>query len=218
MKKAGKIIAFLIIISLLVVPLAACAEGQGPTGPQGPQGPPGPKGDRGPIGQPGKPGPTGSVGDTGPEGETGATGEQGEQGEMAPVAQITIGWDEDWDYFAGAAPIPWPATVWYAWLDMPLVILGACFPEDELVTITICDRNCVWAEVETNDCGAFGIYDIELLDLDSAQFEYLMTNYVDDVVSVRAWVDAEIDDGKVVDGELWANWPLFIYGIRNGID
>ena len=208
MKKAGKIIAFLIIISLLVVPLAACAGGQGATGPQGPTGPAGAKGERGPIGQPGTTGPTGPVGDTGPTGETGATGEQGEQGEMAPVAQLVVCmyWEESRNgYYEMFFPVS------SAYPGQPLSILGSCFPEDELVTITICDLNCVWAEVETNDCGAFVIEEIYLDDLDEDQLDYLWENYDYNVVSVRAWVDAEIDDdNKVVDGELWANWPLFL--------
>jgi len=69
MKKAGKIIAFLIIIALIVVPLAACAAGQGPTGPQGPQGPPGPQGEPGPRGAPGKSGVMGIPGEEGEPGE-----------------------------------------------------------------------------------------------------------------------------------------------------
>ena len=69
MKKAGKIIAFLIIIALIVVPLAACAGQQGPAGPQGPQGPPGPQGEQGPRGAPGEEGQPGIPGEQGPPGE-----------------------------------------------------------------------------------------------------------------------------------------------------
>ena len=72
MKKAGKLIAFLIIIALIMVPLAACAGQQGPTGPQGPQGPPGPQGEPGPRGAPGKQGQPGIPGEEGPPGEAGA--------------------------------------------------------------------------------------------------------------------------------------------------
>ena len=139
-----------------------------------------------------------------------------------PVAQITIGWDMDWNLWCDCAPIPYPATVWYAWSDIPLVILGACFPPGELVTITICDLNCYWAEATTNDCGAFAIFDIYLLDLDVDQYGYLMEKYADkSPVSVRAWVNAIVYDDpfdepdmgpKVISGELWANWPLYIYG------
>ena len=87
MKKAGKIIAFLIIIALLVVPLVACEGSQGQTGtqgaagPQGKQGPPGPQGAAGPEGPAGPQGPPGPMG---PEGERGKQGPQGPQGEPGP--------------------------------------------------------------------------------------------------------------------------------------
>jgi hypothetical protein len=61
MKKAGKVLAFLIIIALIVVPLAACTGPQGPIGPQGPQGPQGPAGPEGPPGREGKQGPLGAA-------------------------------------------------------------------------------------------------------------------------------------------------------------
>ena len=75
MKKAGKLIAFLIIIALLLVPLAACAGGQGLTGPQGPAGQAGPQGEPGKQGPPGKAG-----GGEGPQGEQGVPGDPGEEG------------------------------------------------------------------------------------------------------------------------------------------
>ena len=64
MKKAGKVLAFLIILALIVVPLTAC-EGppgaSGAPGPQGPQGPAGPEGPSGPPGREGKQGPLGAA-------------------------------------------------------------------------------------------------------------------------------------------------------------
>ena len=57
MKVVGKILVFLVIIALIVVPLAACA------GPPGASGAPGPMGAQGPAGAPGKQGPPGSEGD-----------------------------------------------------------------------------------------------------------------------------------------------------------
>ena len=85
MKKAGKIIAFLIIIALLLVPLAACAGGQGPTGPQGPAGPAGAQGEPGNQGPPGKAGgPAGPEGPEGPEGDPGEEGPAGEEGPRGP--------------------------------------------------------------------------------------------------------------------------------------
>jgi hypothetical protein len=77
MKKAGKIIAFLIIIALIVVPLVACTGPQGPQGPQGPAGPQGEKGERGPMGPPGDSGARGPVGPEGPEGPAGPAGPSG---------------------------------------------------------------------------------------------------------------------------------------------
>jgi len=200
MKKAGKIIAFLIIIALIVVPLAACA------GPPGPSGAPGPMGPQGPAGAPGKQGPPGSEGAAGAAGPRGFPGEDGEDGDLGPVAQLVVcmDWEEDghWGFYPVCSAYP----------GQDLFILGACFPPDEEVTITICDTNCVWAEVETNDCGAFLILEIAIIDMpDGEQLDDLLEDYCYDVVSVRAWVDAEIDEGKVVDGELWANWPLFIF-------
>ena len=59
MKKAVKIVAFLVVIALLVVPLTACTTGQGPQGPQGPAGPQGLQGLQGPQG------PQGPAGDEG---------------------------------------------------------------------------------------------------------------------------------------------------------
>ena len=79
MKKAGKIIAFLIIIALLLVPLAACTGEQGPTGQQGPSGPAGAQGEPGKQGPPGKAG-----GGEGPQGDPGEQGLQGEEGPEGP--------------------------------------------------------------------------------------------------------------------------------------
>jgi hypothetical protein len=84
MKKAGKIIAFLIIIALIVIPLVSCAGTQGTAGPQGPAGPQGEKGDRGPAGPQGKEGPIG------PEGDRGLTGPQGPAGPAGPGSTARI--------------------------------------------------------------------------------------------------------------------------------
>ena len=68
MKKAGKIVAFLIVIALIVVPLAACQGTPGPSGSPGPMGPQGPAGAEGPGG------PAGPEGDQGPPGAAVLTG------------------------------------------------------------------------------------------------------------------------------------------------
>jgi len=196
MKKAGKIIAFLIIIALIVVPLAACA------GPPGASGAPGPMGPQGPAGAPGKQGPPGSEGEPGLAGPRGFPGEDGELGLGAQLV-VCIEWEEEGHemFFPVGSAYP----------GQPLFLLGSCFPPDEEVTITICDENCVWYEIDANDCGAFLIPEIAITDMpDGDQLDDLLDDYCYNVVSVRAWIDAEIDDGKVVGGELWANWPLFI--------
>jgi len=182
MKKAGKIIAFLIIIALIVVPLTACP---GPQGPSGPSGPSGEKGERGPMGPPGEGGARGPVGPAGPAGEQ---GEQGEEG-TGTAAQIIICWDETYFWYGyGYHAI---GAVDYNLYN--LAILGSGFPEGELVTITYCDQDYFWADEYANDCGAFVINTYVQEDF----FDYL-----DDVLTVRAWVD----------DELMATWPLYISG------
>lgn len=84
MRKTGKIIAFVIVISLLLVPLAAC---QGPAGAQGPPGSPGAQGPPGPQGPRGSRGVAGPVGLQGPEGEVGLAGPRGPAG---PNPQIVV--------------------------------------------------------------------------------------------------------------------------------
>jgi hypothetical protein len=87
MKKAGKIIAFLIIVALIVIPLVSCGGPQGEPGPQGPAGPQGEKGDRGPAGPKGKEGPMGPEGDRGPTGPAGPAGPAG----AGSTARIVVG-------------------------------------------------------------------------------------------------------------------------------
>lgn len=78
MRKAVKIVVFLLIIALVMVPLTACEGPQGPKGPQGPAGPAGPAGPQGPAGPPGMAG--GEQGPAGPQGEQGPAGPQGPEG------------------------------------------------------------------------------------------------------------------------------------------
>ena len=201
MKKAGKIIAFLIIISLILLPLAACAEGQGPTGPQGPQGPPGAQGDRGPIGQPGKAGPTGPVGDTGPTGPTGAEGETGDPALATPIRQIVVTWDFEGD-MDGMYIGPFSfLTAVEVYPGQSVRIKGAGFDDavDEYVYISICEDDIYLDKKLVNDCGAFELYTTVPLTLTPGT-----------VVTVRAWLDATISGGEVIPGDLQAVWPLDI--------
>lgn len=198
MKRAGKIIAFLIIVALIVVPLTACPGPQGNPGPPGPGGAQGEKGERGPMGSPGA---DGARGLRGQEGPAGPAGPAGSDADVPLDAQIVVCYD-DWysSYGYGYAAIngvdPIDGT--------DVVIMGSCFPPDEWVTVTFCDEDYVWFEVETNFCGAF-FYETDI----PSWFGYGYWG----VISVRAWVDAEVDDydQTVEDGVMYANWPLYLY-------
>ncbi len=97
MKRASKIIVFLLVIALIVVPLAACQGPQGPQGEPGATGAQGPQGERGPRGPQGQPGPAGPAGpageEPGPAGLVGPAGPQGPQGIAGqPGPQISTTW------------------------------------------------------------------------------------------------------------------------------
>jgi hypothetical protein len=145
MKKIGVIIALLVIISLLLVPLAAC---------------------------------------------------QGEFGAGKQAGQLVVC---DTDFFA----------ICHATTCDQLYFFGSGFPPGTCVTITICDMNYVLYQIGANDCGAFISEGIIIIDtLDPEQYSYLSENYNCDAVSIRAWLTCRIVEGKIVDGELWASWPL----------
>ena len=195
MKRAGKIIAFLIIVALIVVPLTACPGPQGPAGPAGPAGPGGEKGERGPMGPPGEDG----MGVRGPEGPAGPPGPPGSDADIPLDAQLVVCYDY-WSFFWGYG---YQAITGVHW-NTPVVVLGACFPPNEYVVVTHCDDNAYWFEVKTNECGAF-MYHTYIWD-------YFGYGYYDwDVISIRAWVDARVIDWRVVDGTMYANWPLWMY-------
>jgi hypothetical protein len=185
MKKAGKIIAFLIIIALIVVPLTACPGPQGQQGPAGPAGPQGEKGERGPMGPPGDNGQRGPVGPEGPEGPAGPAGPAG----AGSTAQIIVCLDETYFWYGYG----YHAIGGVDYDLVPLAILGSGFPEGEMVTITYCDEDLFWADEYANDCGAFII---------NTYVQEDFYDWLDDVITVRAWVD----------GELMATWPLYISG------
>jgi hypothetical protein len=188
MKKAGKIIAFLIIVALIVVPLTACPGPQGPAGPAGPAGPQGEKGERGPIGPPGDPGARGMRGPEGPQGEQ---GEPGEDADVPLDAQIVV-CNPTWESpFHGYWPVC--AVGYYEPSTAYVAITGSCFPPNKLVTITYCDENIFWEEKLANECGAFTIWTYVPYEL--------FLDWDGDTISVRAWVD----------DVLYANWPLYIY-------
>ncbi|MFA6692833.1 MAG: hypothetical protein WCR73_03650, partial [Acholeplasmataceae bacterium] len=77
-------IASLLILTVFIFTLAACAGDIGATGATGPQGPQGVQGIQGPIGLTGATGATGATGvqgPTGPQGATGLTGATGAKGD-----------------------------------------------------------------------------------------------------------------------------------------
>jgi len=105
-----------------------------------------------------------------------------------------------WDYSYGYAfPAINGVDVCY---NPSVVVLGSCFPENEWVTVTFCDENYYWFEVETNECGAFYYYTSI-----PPWFGYGYTG----PISVRAWVDAHVYGYEVDDGIMYANWPLYVY-------
>ena len=166
MKRASKLIVFLVMIALILVPLAAC-------GPQGEKGDPGPAGAQGPIGatgpagppgrasvEPGPMGPMGPAGPAGPQGEAGPAGAQGAPGEQGP--QIAATWAKIWwDIQGGVYAIrnsigPFDivdVTVydydlsdpfgqhpqWACWVR----IKGSGFNPGEVVVLTICEDDTV---------------------------------------------------------------------------
>jgi len=199
MRKIGKLVAFLIIVALIVVPLTACPGPQGPSGPSGPAGPQGAKGERGPMGAPGD---TGARGMVGPEGPRGPAGPAGPAGTSGSTAEIVVTWDDNffwWGYGYNAI-----CGVDYTNGNGYLSILGSGFPEGKLVYITYCDDNTNWTSATTNSCGAFVI--------NTTSIPSNFYDWFDDVITVRAWVD---DGDKVFDedeDELMATWPLYISG------
>jgi hypothetical protein len=185
MKKAVKIVAFLVVIALILVPLTACQGLQGPQGPPGTQGPQGPTGPAGPTGEQGPAGPAG------PEGEEGPPGEQGEPGPAGPNAAlfITDGSGDAICYIATGAT------------SVTFYVYGSNFDPDDSVHLTYCQNDEILVEdINVNACGVFKV---------SATIHWpTPTN----PFAVKAWVDD--GDGHFDSGdELWACCPLEIYWI-----
>jgi len=220
MKKAGKIIAFLIIVALIVVPLTACPGPQGPAGPSGPSGPAGEKGERGPMGPPGDSGARGPVGPAGSEGPAGPAGEDG-AGSAAQIvcskwANFNDYYDEHINFGYATSYVDLPSG--FGWVD----VNGSSFEPGEDVVITVCDKNYVlWVqdrdlgyydlEIEANNCGAF--YGWFFVDY----YHGYWNDLLGESVSIRAWTNYELqqvedDLYKVVDGDLQASWPLYMTG------
>jgi len=203
MKKAGKIIAFLIIIAIIVVPLAACA------GPPGPSGAPGPMGPQGPAGAPGKQGPPGSEGAAGPRGPEGPEGPEGPAGVCGP--QIVV------SFYPYEGPFPpesmlFPTVV--VWPEIGVTIMGSNFEYCTDVTISICEDDIFLCEAHVNECGAFICGD----PWEEDEPVWIPNGEVlaEGPVSIKAWLNAEVeyDDDLgydvVVDGDLVACWPVYM--------
>lgn len=111
------------------------------------------------------------------------------------------------------------ADVYY---DAVLTVSGSCFEPGDDVVITVCDDQYVlWlydydtkeyvTEIEANECGAFfGRFYVD------ANYGYWYDVF-NRPISVRAWTDADLDEVvgydylyQVEDGELMANWPLYL--------
>ena len=227
MKKAAKITACLLILALLVVPLTACPT-PGTSGGQGPAGPQGEKGERGPMGPPGPAGPMGLRGPVGPAGPPGPPGSDasvpldaqivvGQQLEVITGLMVTteaVGVTGTTDTVVTAVtPVTTTTfnTIWLATPGQDVVIKGSGFDDvvGETVVISICEDNLYWEEVIVNECGAFEIDTTVPTDISLGP------------VSVRAWVDAYVrervgeDGSEVVDGVMYANWPLEIFSLAD---
>jgi len=182
MKKVKILITLAISVTLAVV-LILSAGCLGPQGLEGPAGPTGPAGSAGPAG------PAGLVGITGPEGP------EGIQGEPGPARQIVITWDSEdfapWYNFAAVEVEP----------RQSIRIKGSGFEYRDIITISICEDDIVLVEeVLANRCGAFEVY--------TSIPKSTVIDY--GPVTVRAWLNAEMEDGTVIMGDLQATWPLDI--------
>ena len=218
MKKIGAIIAFLIVVSLLMVPLAACEGPQGPQGDPGPTGAQGPQGDIGPMGprgagggDPGPPGPQGEPGPTGPEGPQGPEGEKGDRGLGGPMGPPgpqgpigPAGTNATIVVMDGEGSAAVLCYIWTSAADYDIVVYGSNFVPDDYIHLTICENDTVLtpepATLQVNVCGAF--------------FQALTLNYpippFDTPVSIKAWVDD--GDGYFGSGDvLWACWPIHVW-------
>jgi hypothetical protein len=190
--KTSGVLMVLLLISLL---LAGCA---GVVGPQGATGPAGPQGPQGPAGPQGLQGPQGIQGLTGEQGLQGAQGLQGEPGLTAEIVVCSYTTNSTVYYVVCSASV-----------NQTLVFLGSCFPANESVVITICDKNYILGGDTSNECG--GIMAVSMIrSLPLIQYYDFISHYAGRVASVRAWVDYVTVDGRVVSGTLLANWPLYI--------
>lgn len=228
MRRIGKLVAFLIIIALIVVPLTACPGPPSQVGPAGPAGPQGEKGERGPRGAPGDPGPAGIRGPEGPEGPAGPAGPQGPAaGPQLVVAlasldittdvDTTVSGDTDALVVTGGTYDPGLGTIVGGTQENATVSgtgsgTGTATLDQGLVTI----RADVGDPVEIyGACFPEGTLVIKVC---GEVWVYTMVSDNRDVCgafSATATVPALTGSWSVkayVDGELQACWPLYISG------
>jgi hypothetical protein len=239
MKKAGKIIAFLIIIALIVVPLTACPGQQGPQGPQGPAGPEGPKGDRGPMGPPGDPGQRGPVGPAGPQGEPGPAGPSGSGTTAEIVINVSSDIDVPYPDYLQYNSVPYPSSIYSDGGTTEYWVFGyASTPNYWVFGYDYYGygyaTNMVQYDQSVLVLGS-GFPDNELVTVTFCDYDYywfdVYTNdcgafyyytgipywfgygyYDNDALTVRAWTDADVDedDWTVTDGELMCTMPVYL--------
>jgi hypothetical protein len=183
MNKFKRILIITSLLALVAIPVMSCV------GPQGIEGPAGPTGATGPTG------PQGATGPAGPQGIEGAQGPAGPAGPPGPTRQIVVTWDPDelspWHNFAVLEAQP----------RQDIRIKGSGFNYRDIITISICENDIVLVEeVLANRCGAFETF----ARLPSS------ANIDEGPVTVRAWLNAVIEEGEVVSGDLQATWPLDI--------
>lgn len=89
-------------------------------------------------------------------------------------------------------------TIWQANVGDTVIIKGSGFTPLTTVWITICTNNQVWAEVVVDAHGAFEVV--------TTVPEWVTL----ELVTVRVWVNAVVEEDHVVSGWLRATWPLDI--------
>jgi hypothetical protein len=194
MKSFIKVLVILLVILLMSFVIAGCAGPQGPKGDTGATGVTGATGAQGPQGEQG---PTGPAGPQGEQGVAGPQGEQGLPGTPGMTAEIVICLHDGIYTITRCTPI------------QMLDIYGSHFPTNVLVTITICDQDFVLTTAMSNDCGAFTV-SITLANLPADQINYLIDHYANSVVSIKAWINAHVEENLQYGGTMLANWPLYI--------
>ena len=143
----------------------------------------------------------------------------GPPGPAGQITQLVIGFnsDDNWNAITRTTIVYAENAGVYSIYPSAenLVIMGACFPPNTEVTITICESNFVWFTETTNNCGAFYRI-ITLGSLSAGAEDYLIENYWLEgnykPVSVRVWINATVAGDVVTAGELMGNWPLYVVG------